>query len=476
MSRFNNPAALLKPERSRRAAIQPAVTPATKLPSVGASVLPPPVSNPAAQGADDGVLGRIGFAAALAYVFIRFGLLNDAITTILGFNPHLVYFIAPVAMLAVLFTRGLFRAVQYKPGILFCAFMGWLLIATPFSVWRGGSFQTLFTAFEADFSMFFMIVGLTTTWRRFRLMLFAIAAGGVCDFLLCLRYPGSVEGRFALGFGTLSNPNDLATQFLFALPMCVFAFLVSKRVSLAKFILPPTIVGILIFVLRTGSRAALLTLIGISLYLVFRGSVQLKIAALVAVAVLGTIAVLILPADVKWRYLSLFSSSSSMADVDATRAQEATGSATARQQLLENSLSETIHHPLFGVGPGEFAVAEADVAKTLGRRAGWQVTHNSYTQVSAEAGIPAFLFFAGALFGSMKLLYTVYKRSSAQARLHYLAVPTLCLLVSTIALSINIFFSALAYGYYVPAITALAMAAASIANLDSRGYPARKPS
>jgi O-antigen ligase len=487
MSRFNNPAALLKPERSRHAAVRPAATEPAMRPSAGVSTLPlstqpaspAGISRLKAQVAEgSGVLGRIGFAAALAYVFIRFALLSDAITAILGFKPFLTYMTAPIALLGVLFTGGLMRAVRFKPGIFFCAFLGWLLLAVPFSVWRGGSTQTLFTAFEADFSMFFMIVGLTTTWYRFRMMLFAIAAGGVCDFLLCLLYPGSLEGRFVLSFGVLSNPNDLATHVLFVLPMCVFVFLVSRRFSVAKFVITPTIIGFLVIVLRTGSRAALLSLIGLAIYLFFRGSMAFKIMALVAVAVVGPITLLSLPADVRYRYISMFSSGGPEVgtDEEAYRASIASSSSEARKALLMNSVSETFHNPLFGVGPGQFATAEADVAKELGQRAAWQVTHNTYTEVSAEAGIPAFLFFVGALFGAMKLLYQVQKRSRLKARLDYLAVPAFWLMVCGIGLSINIFFAALAYQFYIPTFIALAMVAASLADDELRNYPAQKPS
>lgn len=477
MSRFNNPAALRKPKASRGV---PAPTPPAQPtgllnPRVHAPVAEP-VSTPTRPAwktvtAADGGIGKIGFAAALAYIFIRFALLSDAITALLHFKPYLAYFTAPIALIAVLFTGGISRALRYKPGVFFCCFVVWLVVATPFSVWRGGSAHVLFDAFEADFSMLFMITGLTTTWQRFRLVLYTIAAGGVCDFLLCTFYGSSVEGRFSLAFGTLANPNDLATHVLFILPLCAFVFLVSKRFSAAKPVMAVTIVGILVIVLRTGSRAGVLSMLGLALYLIFRGSAKLKIAALVSVPLLIAIAALILPADVKWRYFSLFTSDAPAAE--SASVISANGSEEARKALLINSISETIHNPLVGVGPGQFAVAEAAVARELGKRASWQVTHNSYTQVSAEAGIPAALFFVAALFGSMGLLYKVHARSNQEARLNHLSTATFWLLVATIGFCINIFFAALAYGFYEPTIVALAVSAMAIAESDSP-HPVRK--
>jgi O-antigen ligase len=59
------------------------------------------------------------------------------------------------------------------------------------------------------------------------------------------------------------------------------------------------------------------------------------------------------------------------------------GSMEARRELLDRSLSISLHHPLFGVGPGNFEV----VTET------WHVTHNTYTELSSEAGIPSLIIF-----------------------------------------------------------------------------------
>lgn len=59
------------------------------------------------------------------------------------------------------------------------------------------------------------------------------------------------------------------------------------------------------------------------------------------------------------------------------------GSMDARRDLLNQSIEITLQHPLFGVGPGNFqAITES-----------WHVTHNTYTELSSEAGIPALVIF-----------------------------------------------------------------------------------
>jgi O-antigen ligase len=59
------------------------------------------------------------------------------------------------------------------------------------------------------------------------------------------------------------------------------------------------------------------------------------------------------------------------------------GSLEARRELLKDSLKLMAKHPIFGVGPGNFS------SYTLT----WRVAHNTYTELGAEAGVPAVFLF-----------------------------------------------------------------------------------
>ena len=59
------------------------------------------------------------------------------------------------------------------------------------------------------------------------------------------------------------------------------------------------------------------------------------------------------------------------------------GSLEARQELLKESVKLMVRHPIFGVGPGNFS------SYTLT----WRVAHNTYTELGAEAGVPAVFLF-----------------------------------------------------------------------------------
>jgi O-antigen ligase len=70
------------------------------------------------------------------------------------------------------------------------------------------------------------------------------------------------------------------------------------------------------------------------------------------------------------------------------------GSWEARKELLEESITEAIHHPLFGIGAGNFGAATGT----------WHVTHNTYTEFAAECGFPALFLLLAILYQSFRNL------------------------------------------------------------------------
>src|SRR5260370_17351864 len=65
-----------------------------------------------------------------------------------------------------------------------------------------------------------------------------------------------------------------------------------------------------------------------------------------------------------------------------------------RLAVLSRSIQYTLEHPIFGLGLGNFEVASGNY---LGQPSAWMGTQNSCTQISSEAGIPAFLLFIDLL-------------------------------------------------------------------------------
>ena len=71
----------------------------------------------------------------------------------------------------------------------------------------------------------------------------------------------------------------------------------------------------------------------------------------------------------------------------------------ARRELLTMSLSITAHHPLLGIGPGNFQ----------GYTETWHVTHNTYTELTSECGIPALILFLLIIRAAFRNLQRVQK-------------------------------------------------------------------
>jgi O-antigen ligase len=150
------------------------------------------------------------------------------------------------------------------------------------------------------------------------------------------------------------------------------------------------------------------------------------------------------------RYATLFTNN--------TDDQEAIESTAARTNLLKSSLRFTLQHPIFGVGPGEFSDYEAADAKSGGTKAAWQVTHNAYTQVSSEAGIPALLFYLAAIIMTFRIFGKIYRTALYRRELRSMAMACFCCQLSMVGFCTATIFLSLAYTMYLPTMSGLALA------------------
>ena len=159
-------------------------------------------------------------------------------------------------------------------------------------------------------------------------------------------------------------------------------------------------------------------------------------------------------------------------------------SAEVRREIVKLATIDTITHPLFGIGPGQFGpytgqqTRHQDGSDNPGI---WFETHNTYLQVSAEDGIPAFIFFISALVSTFRLLNRVYKRTKGVATskdLKSLHLSVFCMLISMVGFCVAVFFLSFAYHFHLPAMTAIAMVLATAAEQEfgiSVNRPAKRP-
>jgi O-antigen ligase len=142
------------------------------------------------------------------------------------------------------------------------------------------------------------------------------------------------------------------------------------------------------------------------------------------------------------------------------------GSAQQREELFWRSVEVTEEHPLVGVGPGNFQ----------GISGSWQVTHNSYTEMSSEGGIPALVLYVLILWYGFKNVAATKRLVPKQRELALLAYALHASLAGFIA---GALFGSEGYEFfpfflvaYTTALNWIARRSASRYETDKRGHEA----
>ncbi len=130
-----------------------------------------------------------------------------------------------------------------------------------------------------------------------------------------------------------------------------------------------------------------------------------------------------------------------------------------------------MEHPLLGVGPGVYAAAVADEAKELGEHASWQVTHNAYTELSAESGIPGFVLFLLTLWSIVKSAFSMRRRCLQIPGREDEALLAGCIILSAIAFCINGLFASIGTDFYLYMIGGFAVAVSRLNIKSSSEVP-----
>jgi O-antigen ligase len=269
----------------------------------------------------------------------------------------------------------------------------------------------------------------------------------------------------------LENPNDFATHLLIALPFCLLMMLNAGRFSLMRIIGLVGLAGVTLTIVRAGSRGGLIALVVVLMLLIWKGTGGQRVALLGIFLACAGIAAAVFP-QVLWdRFKTIISSESTVSPGEtleeaANTVELAEASIRGRWYVLQRSLEYTIRNPLFGVGPGNFPVAEADAAKALGRRPAWMETHNSYTQASSEGGIPAFLFFTAALVSAIRINAKIHRLARNNPQLRSVANIALCLMLALTGFGVNILFSHLIFRYYLPMLVGATIAFSHVAERE----------
>jgi O-antigen ligase len=419
------------------------------------------LANPArpAGPAVSAVPPRPAFYLTVVFVFVVYARFPEIMDMVTGSPVHSVRIIVGLAFLATVLFGGDMRAVFSKIGICLIAFTLWMCLCVPFSVWRGGSFRMLRDTWMMALFSFVIIASAVQGLEQCRRIMYTLAAATVFIETVTL-VTGRVQGgRMALLGGTLGNANYLALILLMGLPFCLFVVRTKRGLSPLKFASLLMLLSIPVTVAATGSRGGLVTLaVMFLLYFVPLPPSQ-KVVAGIVVLILSVIAITWSTRSALDRFRTLLTTSTPVHLSESE--QSAIESSELRKELLYSSLQLTLRHPLLGVGPGMFVVANASfVEATTGRYNfnAWHETHNTFTQLSCEDGLPGLFLYSLALLFCFKIVGSADKRARQDPALSSIRHMALALRLALVAFTGTGLFASNAYMYYFPMLAALCVA------------------
>lgn len=394
----------------------------------------------------------------LAFLFILYSRIFDLFLA--GYKiPSIALF---AACLVALLGGQVLRSFKHRTTMLWLAFTAWMVLSSFFSIWRGGSVQMLTSSWWRALVVYFLIVSIARNIdqcsRAVRTIGWAVGA----LVLTSLLTGSSVTGRVFLGGGKFDNPNDLAQVLLLGAPCLWLIFKRSSTFSPSRFITLPILVVLTFTILRTGSRGAMIAVFAMLIFLLFTSASKGKAALLVTVLVIAAAATLAISQPLRTRYLTLFDTDASeeTSEQSSKLSEIAAASAVSRRELLQESLAFTASHPLLGVGPGMFAEARERNAHEEHRFATSLQTHNTYSQVSSECGIPAALLFITIVVYTFRMAKRIYGscRNRSEPQLQTAAAVARALCFVTLAYAFTSFFISVAYQTLLPTLSGLVVA------------------
>lgn len=362
---------------------------------------PPPVSAaPEATGIE-----KLSIWLLCAFFFLMFGRLADFFA-----SPLHLPLVISVSAMAVAVLGGGIRYLFWTPqGLLMTSMTGWFLLVSVFSTHKGGSVTIISDHWMRSYLCFVLVLAICSRASFIRQVINTLAWSVFVAALLALIFGEAPNGRIQLPRGIWSGPNELAGAMVVGILYWIFILSDSTVATWRRVWSVVAMVPIGLVLMKTGSRGGLATL-AVSFGLMFiRFSLARKVLVIVIGAMVLVDAYVFIPQDLRERYTTFFQSDDGGREVGLDGATESTAS---RLYLLERSIEITLRNPLFGVGPGQFAPQEDAAARSEGKPKGsWLGTHNTYTQVSSETGIPGLMLFVGILVTALRSTWWIQRNA-----------------------------------------------------------------
>jgi O-antigen ligase len=389
------------------------------------------------------------------YVFLLFCRILEFLPLIGLGQLRLMMVITLVALVVAFLTGNLIRAFKTPLGALFIALTAWMIVCMPFSTWRSETLDQFLNSWLKSLMVFFIVAGLAGTTNALNKVTSAMgwAAAAACIVVLpgiAAAGKGNGANDRLYGVGTLSNPNEIAFHLWLGMAFLVLVAIRSKTIK--RWFLFAVCGLELVLILKTVSREGLLLALLVFAFALLRVSFSNKMKLLLAAGAVLVVGLFTLSPESMDRYLTVFTSK-----VSSEAAQSAEASSRMRHQKLMESIELTMRHPIFGVGMGVFMPASVEITKEKGGHVDWEVSHNSYTQVSSELGLAGFLLLTAVYVTAFRQVWRI-DRAAKQAGRGDIRQISFVLLLALAVLSVHFCFDSMAYVFYMPLITGLTAA------------------
>ena len=400
-------------------------------------------------GVHTGLIDTLGFFVLCLYLLS--GYANDWSIQLFGSAVYISRAALIAAPLLWILSQNRFRGLGERIGSVWVLFLALLLIDLPFSYWRTGSLNLLVNYITRSYIVFFLITAFATSIKRCRTFLLVQIAGAVVVLASCKVFGATADdGRLRIPNSLFfSNSNELGLQLLIGVPLLAFLFYQSGVLRKAFALI--SVAASFLYMMRTGSRGCLVGAVFYGLLILFFS--RRKVVAIALMLVVMAIGIALTPSAAARRLVLLWN-----ATPQSTAELSALGSKASREELLRRSVIETFKHPLFGLGPGQFAAAVAGEAQKKGQWADWLGTHNSYTQISSECGIPALVCYVTVIVSSFRVNMRLFKRTRDDPNLREMAGISFTLLSGVCVYAICTAFFHMAYTAVLPGLSGLTVA------------------
>ena len=416
---------------------------------------------------------RCGFAFVWLFTFMVYARPEDLFPVIAPLHLTLVCGACAGLMCAgALLFRGV-RVPWNGETKLVILLSTWFALGVPFAFWRSGSLHILTTVWFKTVLVFMMLTLTLLTVERIRLLLWAIVLSELLATTFSIFQPSKALWVGERIYG--ANTGFLGWNFLgiaagMSIPYIAALFII-RRNLLSTGLLVATSISMMWMLVLTASRGGFLNVIFstiLTFWLVLRGSSRGRVAGIGIGSVL--FAATMLAPGVFWDRLgTIWSGSESSSYVNQFQSGQeqlaAQESTEGRHELLRRSAQFTLEHPLFGLGLGNFNLASG--AQHGAEANAWMGTHNTFTQISSEAGLPALLLYLILLGGAIRQMYQTRQTTTESANAQELTLMASATLVSLLSFAFGACVAHLGYDYYFFYIVAIAGSLASIVRESS---------